>query len=143
MGNDAAGDALTLVSTRHYNAHRERVSREEMPLIRERPAAVLLIAAWQVLLGVITIYQARQLDQLIWWLVLVAFGGWHLVTAYGLYNLNEWARQRVVQLAVFDMLGLLQMLFPYPYPYGALLKLGMPLYTMVVLTDTRVRRLFS
>lgn len=112
-------------------------------MIPKRPAAVLLTAAWQILLGLIGLVRATQFDNPVWWIGLTVMALWHIATGVGLYYLCEWARQRAVQLAVFDIFALLQVLFPHPYPFGALLKLGMPLYTIVVLNDRRTRALFS
>jgi len=114
-----------------------------LEMTSSRPAPVLYTAAWQILLGLIYLYRAYQLGHPVAWLFFTGYGLYHAYTAYGLYLLREAARQRAVQMAVFDIFALLQMLFPYPNPFGALFNLGMPLYTITVLTDRRVRLLFS
>ncbi len=111
-------------------------------MVEERPAPVLITAAWQVLLAAIACYKAYQFNVPLYWIALLTMAGWHLATALGLYNLQEWARKRAVQIAVFDMVALFH-LFPHPYPLGILFKVGMPLYTITVLTDRRLQRRFS
>ncbi|NUP99873.1 MAG: hypothetical protein HUU35_08460 [Armatimonadetes bacterium] len=112
-------------------------------MISKRPPAVVFLAAWQMLLGLIAFYRVGEHNMPLWWIGLTVMGVWHVATAVGLYHLNEWARQRSVQLAVFDLFALLKVLFPYPSPFFALISLGMPLYSLTVLTDPNVRRRFS
>lgn len=109
----------------------------------ERPLAVLYTAAWQVLLGVIYLFRAWQLGHPMAWVFFTGYGLYHAYIALGLYLLRESARQRTVQMAVFDIFALLPMLFPYPNPFAALFNLGMPLYTVTALSDPKIRRRFS
>ncbi|MCC7491544.1 MAG: hypothetical protein IT204_04315 [Fimbriimonadaceae bacterium] len=112
-------------------------------MIEKRPPAVLLAAAWQVLLGVTWLVQAFRLDSPIFLIALCIWAIYHLATAVGLYQLQEWARRRAVQMAVFDILGVLQGLLAYPSPFGALVTLGMPIYTLTVLNDPALKQRFS
>lgn len=112
-------------------------------MVEERPGAVILAAAWLVLVACIYFFWAYQYGSAVLWIGLAAMGVYHLATAVGLYYLCEWARRRAVQVAIFDILAMLQHLFPHPYPFGLLLGLGMPLYTITVLSDQRIRQRFS
>lgn len=110
----------------------------------QRPTAVIYTSAYQVLLGLIWLYQMSAMPgPLLKVLVAsIAFGHWY--AAVGLYLMCEWGRQRTLQFAMFDLLSVLPMLLSQQIsPWGALLQLGMPLYTLHALNDGRVRERFS
>ncbi|MBI2300375.1 MAG: hypothetical protein HYU66_15755 [Armatimonadetes bacterium] len=110
----------------------------------QRPPAVLYTAAFQVLTGLIWLVQAADMPSGFMRWFLVWFGASHFVTAYGLWQMSEWGRQRALQIAVLDVLGVLQvLLFGQISPYGALLRLGMPLYSISVLRDRNLRQRFN
>lgn len=110
----------------------------------QRPAAVLYTAAFQVLSGVIWLVQAADMPGVILRVVVVTFGVSHFTTAFKLWQMSEGGRQRALQIAVLDVLGALQRLaFGHLSPFGALLFLGMPLYSISVLRDRGLRQRFN
>lgn len=110
----------------------------------KRPPAVVFSAAYQVVLAFVWLAQMGNLPGPLWFLLLGSWAISHLWAAIGLYNLCEWGRQRVLQLALFDALSVLPMVLSgHLRPFGALLQLGMPLYCLHALNDAEIRRKFS
>lgn len=112
--------------------------------VRRPSGAVLYAASFQVLLGATWLVRAFEFPGALPRLLLASIAASHWIAAVGLYRLYEWGRQRAVQLAVFDVLGTLHLLLTdHISPFGALLQLGMPLYTINVLNDSETRELFT
>ncbi|HAZ63725.1 MAG TPA: hypothetical protein DCZ72_08990 [Armatimonadetes bacterium] len=110
----------------------------------QRPNAVVLSSAYQVLLGLIWVSQVGAMPNLMYKLLLLSIAGGHFYAAVGLYLLTEWGRQRAVQFALFDILAVLPKLFSGQLlPWGAVLQLGMPLYILHALNDRKIRERFS
>jgi len=110
----------------------------------QRPSAVVFASAYQVLLGLIWLWQLGSMPGTLLKLLVasIAFGHWY--AAAGLYMLAEWGRQRTLQFAMFDLLSVLPMaLSGQISPWGAMLQLGMPIYMIHALNETRVREKFS
>jgi hypothetical protein len=113
-------------------------------MVEERPPAVVLVAAWQALIGCIWLYQVGMTAEPFYKVLIAGLAISHLYASVGLYYLCEWGRQRTVQLAMLDVLTVLQLLLSnHLSPFGALLWIGMPLYVLHALNDADVRRRFS
>lgn len=110
-----------------------------------RPGAVDYAALFQVLLGLIWLLRAFEVPGVLPRLLIVGLAvSSHFASAIGLYFRYEWGRTRAIQISVFDILGTFHLLLvAHLTPFGALLQLGMPLYTLSVLADPKVRDSFS
>jgi hypothetical protein len=113
-------------------------------MVEERPASVVFVAAWQALIGCVWLYQVGAYGEPFFKLLIAGLAISHFYSAFGLYNLCEWGRQRTVQLAVLDLLSAVAPLLSHHLsPFGALMQIGMPLYVLHALNDVDVRRRFS
>lgn len=111
---------------------------------QELSPAVVYTATFQVLWGLIWVFQAFESSLFLIQLLILSLSVGHFYAAYGLFRGFEWGRQRAVQLCGFDVLNAVyRLLTGHLSPLGALLTLGMPLYTLSVLNDEEVRERFS
>jgi hypothetical protein len=110
----------------------------------KRPLAVVFVASWAVLLGLVDLVLMSSMPGALAKVVMLGLSASHFYAAVGLFFLCEWGRQRALQLAVFDVLNaVILLLSGHLSPFGGLLQVGMPLFVLHALHEGEVRRRFS